>query len=226
MRVITYSDTVLVPLSLFLTVGYHAYLWHSIKRKPSVTTIGHDVQKRKAWFLALKEGDEKAGMLAVQSTRNTLMVTILTASIAILINLALAALTNNAYDAAHLFGSTLFGSKSPKIFALKYGSACFFSSFSFLCSSMAVGYLIDANFLINATPGDGTFSSSPYTQVVFERGFLLALFGNRLLCMTFPLLMWMFGPVPVALSSGALVWGLYELDFARRSPLYADKNRA
>lgn len=226
MRVITYSDTVLVPLSLFLTVGYHAYLWHSIRRKPSITTIGHDAQKRKAWFLALKEGNEKAGMLAVQSTRNTLMVTILTASIAILINLALAALTNNAYGADHLFSSALFGSKSPKIFALKYGSASFFSSFSFLCSSMAVGYLIDANFLINAANDDGTFSSSPYTQTVFERGFLLALFGNRLLCVTFPLLMWMFGPVPVALSSGALVWVLYELDFAQRPLHYTNKNRA
>ncbi|XP_030466788.1 uncharacterized protein LOC115685812 [Syzygium oleosum] len=226
MRVIAYLDTVLVPLSLFLTVGYHAYLWHNIKHKPSITTIGHDAQKRKAWLLALKEGDEKAGMLAVQSTRNTLMVTILTATIAILINLALAALTNNAYSADHLFSSAFFGSKSPKIFALKYGSASFFSSLSFLCSSMAVGYLIDMNYLVNAATSDGTVSSSMYTQLVFERGFLLALFGNRLLCVTFPLLMWMFGPVLVALSTGALVWGLYELDFARRSLHHTGKTRA
>lgn len=164
-------------------------------------------------------------MLAIQSVRNTLMVTILTASIAILINIALAALTNNAYNADHLFSSAFFGSKSPKIFALKFGSASFFSSFSFLCSSMAVGYLIDANFLINAADSDGMFSTSTYTQAVFERGFLLAIFGNRLLCVTFPLLMWMFGPVPVALSSVALVWGLYELDFARRSLHRNEKTR-
>lgn len=165
-------------------------------------------------------------MLAVQSTRNTLMVTILTATIAILINLALAALANNAYSADHLFSSAFFGSKSPKIFALKYGSASFFSSFSFLCSSMAVGYLIDMNYLVNAATSDGTVSSSMYTQLVFERGFLLALFGNRLLCVTFPLLMWMFGPVLVALSTGGLVWGLYELDFARRSLHHTGKTRA
>ncbi|KAF8007540.1 hypothetical protein BT93_K1528 [Corymbia citriodora subsp. variegata] len=226
MRVIAYSDTVLVPLSLFVTVGYHAFLWHNIKHRPAITTIGHDAQRRKEWFLALKEGDNKAAMLAVQSTRNTLMVTILTATIAILINLALAALTNNAYSADHLFSSVFFGSKSPKIFALKYGSASFFSSFSFLCSSMAVGYLIDANYLVNAANSDGMFSTSPYTLAVYERGFLLALFGNRLLCVTFPLLMWMFGPVPVALSSVALVWGLYELDFARRSLPRAGKTRA
>lgn len=226
MRVIAYSDTVLVPLSLFVMVGYHAFLWHHIKHRPSTTTIGHDSQKRKAWFLAIKEGDDKASMLAIQSTRNTLMVTILTATVAVLINLALAALTNNAYSADHLFSSAFFGSKSPKIFALKYGSASFFSSFSFLCSSMAVGYLIDANFLINAPNSDGMFSTSPYTLAVYERGFLLALFGNRLLCVTFPLLLWMFGPVPVALSSGALVWGLYELDFAGRSLHHTGKTRA
>lgn len=53
MGVFMYLDTVLVPLSLFLTVGYHAYLWRSIKTRPSTTTIGADALKRKSWFLAL-----------------------------------------------------------------------------------------------------------------------------------------------------------------------------
>lgn len=48
-----YSDTILVPLSLFLTIGYHAYLWRTIRTKPSSTTIGADALKRKSWFLAL-----------------------------------------------------------------------------------------------------------------------------------------------------------------------------
>lgn len=171
----------------------------------------------------LLQGDDKKGMLAVQSLRNTLMATILTATIAVLVNLALAALTNNAFNARDLFSSPFLGSTSMRLVALKYGSASLFLVVSFLCSSLGLGFLVDANYLINTrSPGssgsDCGSGGRPYAQAVFERGFVMALFGNRLLCLAFPVLMWMFGPVPVALSSGALVWVLYELDFPRQIP--------
>ncbi|XP_004302619.1 PREDICTED: uncharacterized protein LOC101304593 [Fragaria vesca subsp. vesca] len=214
MAVVVYLDTILVPISLFLTVGYHAFLWRSFKNKPSHTTIGINMLKRRAWFLEIKGGDEdKMGMLAVQSLRNTLMETTLTASITILIVVSLAALVNNAYSATHIFSSAIFGSQSTRIFALKYGSAALALSISFLCSSMAIAFLIDANFLINAT-GDHEFTSSEHTRSILEKGFVLALISSRMLCITFPVLLWMLGPIPVCLSSMALVWGLYGLDFA------------
>ncbi|OMO53861.1 hypothetical protein CCACVL1_28279 [Corchorus capsularis] len=217
-----YLDTILIPSSIFLTLGYHVYLWQCFKHKPSATKIGVDKLIRTTWFSDIRQGDDKKGMLAVQSLRNALMATILTASIAIMINLALAALTNNAFNAgARLFNSEIFGSQSGKMYSLKYGSASLLLLVSFLCSSMALAFLIDANFLINASSAraDGdhkelSFSSRAYTQEIFERGFGLALIGNRVLCVTFPMLLWMFGPLPVALSSAALVWGLYGLDFA------------
>ncbi|KAK2658010.1 hypothetical protein Ddye_011062 [Dipteronia dyeriana] len=217
MGVILYLDTVLIPLSLLVMIGYHAKLWHSFKNTPSNISIGIDSLKRKLWFLGMKQGDDKKGMLGVQSLRNTLMATILTAAIAILVNMALAALINNAYNESNnLFNSAIFGSKSDWIFALKYGTASLFLLVSFFCSAMGLGYLIDANFLINAS-GEFTSSAAAYTQIIFERGFMLALVGNRVLCMAFPLLLWMFGPLPVILSSVALVWGLYELDFVGNS---------
>ncbi|KAJ9185498.1 hypothetical protein P3X46_005128 [Hevea brasiliensis] len=211
MGIIVYLDTVLIPFSLFLMVGYHAYLWHSFKNKPSQTTIGINALRRKGWFLDIKEGDDKKGMLAVQSLRNAQMATIFTASVAILINLSVAALTNNTYISSHLLSNPFFGLQVGRISVLKFGSASLFLLVSFLCSSMALGFLVEANFLLNIFDD---FSSSPtYVQTVFERGFLLSLIGNRVLCITFPLLIWLLGPVPVALSSVALVWGLYELDF-------------
>ncbi|KAL5540863.1 hypothetical protein UlMin_000761 [Ulmus minor] len=211
MGLVVYLDTIFIPLSFFVTIGYHAYLWHSFKHKPSSTSIGINTLKRRAWFLAIKDGDDKKGMLAVQSLRNTLMATILTATVTILVELSLAALINNAYNATQVFNNPIFGSESTKIFALKYGSVAVFLSISFLCSSMAIGFLIDANFLINAS---GEFEFSDVTQTIFEKGFVLALISNRMLCVCFPLLLWMLGPVPVWLSSIALVWGLYQLDFA------------
>ncbi|KAL8526451.1 hypothetical protein ACS0TY_015591 [Phlomoides rotata] len=207
-----YLDSIIVPVSLFFTIGYHAYLWHYLRSRPSLTSIGLNALKRRAWLRQLDQGDDKKGMLAVQSLRNTLMFTILTATVTIVVTMGLAALTNNAFNAGRLLSAThLFGSQSGRIVVLKYGSASIFLVVSFLCSSMAVGYLIDANFLINAI---GEFSpAGGYTAAVVERGFTLAVVGNRVLCIAFPLLLWMFGPLPVALSSVALIWVLYHLDF-------------
>ncbi|KAL8038929.1 hypothetical protein ABFX02_10G002900 [Erythranthe guttata] len=209
---IVYLDSVLVPLSLFFTIGYHAYLWHNLRHKPSVTSIGINMLKRRAWLRQLNQGDDKKGMLAVQSLRNTLMFTILTGTVTILVTISLAALTNNAFNANHILTTTeLFGSQSGRIMVLKYGSASIFLVASFLCSSMAVGFLVDANFLINAI---GEFTpAAGYTEAVVERGFTMAVVGNRVLCVSFPMMMWIFGPLPVALSSLAMVWALYELDF-------------
>ncbi|KAG8374476.1 hypothetical protein BUALT_Bualt11G0136300 [Buddleja alternifolia] len=209
---ILYLDSILVPLSLFFTIGYHAYLWHNLKHKPALTSIGLNTLKRKALFRQLNQGDDKKGMLAVQSLRNTLMFTILTATVTIIITVSLAALANNAFKANRLLSSMdLFGSQSGRIMILKFGSASIFLVASFFCSSMAVGCLVDANFLINAI---GEFSAGcGYTETVVERGFMLAVVGNRVLCIAFPLLLWLFGPLPVVISSLALVWGLYELDF-------------
>ena len=160
------------------------------------------------------QGDNKKGMLAVQSLRNTIMATSFTASITILLSVALAALINNSYKASetsHLFDNPIFGLQSGGMFAVKFGSASLLLLLSFLCSSMSIGYLIDANFLINAAP---EFSSPEHTQIVFERGFMLAFIGSRLLCITFPMLLWLLGPALVALSSMALVWLMYEFDFS------------
>ncbi|KAF3970205.1 hypothetical protein ACB098_09G092800 [Castanea mollissima] len=210
---VVYLDTILVPFSLFLTAGYHVHLWLNFKNKPFSTTIGINEIRRRAWFLDIQQGDDKKGMLAVQSLRNTLMATSFTASITVLVNVALAALINNSYKASetsHLFDHPIFGLQSGGMFAVKFGSASLLLLLSFLCSSMSIGYLIDANFLINAS---AEFSSSEHTQIVLERGFMLAFIGSRLLCITIPLLLWLLGPALVALSSMALVWLMYEFDF-------------
>lgn len=202
---IVYVESIIVPMSLLVTIGYHAYLWQKLKTKPSQTTIGMNMLKRRSWLRRLYHGDDKKAMLAVQSLRNSLMFAILTATATVILTLCLAALTNNAFNAADI----LFGSQSPRIMVLKYASSSLFLLASFLCSSMAVGFLVDANFLINAiAPGGGR-----YTEAVVERGFAMAVVGNRVFCIALPLLLWLFGPLPVALSSAALVWGLYQLDF-------------
>lgn len=236
---LVFLDTILVPLSLFISIGYHAFLLHNLRHKPFATTIGMNKLKRRSWLKELNQGDEKKGMLAVQSLRNSLMDTILIATVTILITLAMAALANNAFKANDLLRlllltttnsntstilNTLFGSQSARLVIIKYGSATILLIASFFCSSMAIGCLIDANFLINAIDGNYELLVKPfslsceYTQRILERGFMLAMVGNRLLCITFPLLLWMIGPVAVVVASLGLVFALYALDFITGRP--------
>ncbi|MFS7976596.1 hypothetical protein Hanom_Chr10g00894281 [Helianthus anomalus] len=224
MTLLHYMDTILVPFSFLITFGYHTYLWYKFKTKPSCTTIGVESIKRKHWLKDMKQGDDNKGTLAVQSLRNTLMSSILVAMVSSIITIALAALINNTYSAKDLFTNSFFGLHTTKILFLKYGSAFLFVLTSFLCSSMAITTLIDANYLIYAlgaepeTEGESSPSPSPsssrkYTRDILERGFILAIFGNRMLCITFPLLFWLFSPVVFVIASVGLVWGLYMLDF-------------
>ncbi|KAH9609840.1 hypothetical protein KSS87_014034 [Heliosperma pusillum] len=212
---VNYLDTILVPLSLFLTVGYHVFLWHNLKNNPSVILQGITTLKRREWLQGIKLGDDKKEMLAVQSLRNALMEAILTATITILVILSLAALANNAYKASDLMGVTpFFGSQSGRIIALKYGAASISLIISFMCSSLAIGYLVDANFLINSS---GEFLGREHTRTVLERGFFMGVVGGRVLCVSLTLLLWLFGPMPVVISSLALLWVLYGLDYVGKA---------
>ncbi|PON60532.1 LOW QUALITY PROTEIN: hypothetical protein PanWU01x14_151440 [Parasponia andersonii] len=142
-------------------------------------------------FLEMMKGAENKGMLAVQSIRNTQMVSIFNASIAIFLNTALTALTNNSYNASLLLNTT-FLDPNPKKVSL-YCSASFLLLSCFFCSSMALAFFMDANFLLTALSFEYS-SSFRYSKVVLERGNLFALIGNRLLWVTFPLLLWMLVP--------------------------------
>ncbi|KAL8224755.1 hypothetical protein R6Q57_017312 [Mikania cordata] len=229
MTFVHYMDTILVPFSFFITFGYHVYLWYRFKTKPACTTIGVESIKRKHWLKDMKQGNDNKGNLAVQSLRNTLMSSILVAMVTSIITVALAALINNTYSAKDLFSNSFFGLHTTRLLFLKYGSTFLFLLTSFLCNSMAIATLIDANYLIYALGAEpeteGVSSPSPsssrkYTRDILERGFILAIFGNRMLCITFPLLFWLFSPVVLLIASVALVWGLYMLDFVNVATCY------
>lgn len=200
-----------INYSLACVIIYKIKMWNA--QYILFTQLGYALANTYIWVLNnfAVQGGDKNDMLVVQSLRNSQMVAILNASFAILLNTALAALTNNSFKGRYLLNTPFLGSKSGKMFVQKYGLASFLFLFSFFCSSQALALFMDANFLINASSAE--FSSSEYAEIALERGFLLALIGNRLLLITFPFLLWIFGPLPAVLSSVALVWWLYELDF-------------
>ncbi|KAL5720824.1 hypothetical protein ACHQM5_013455 [Ranunculus cassubicifolius] len=209
MGFLLYLDAILVPLSFFLTLGYHGFVWHTSNNKPQLTAIGINKIRRRAWVRNITENtDDKKMMFAIQSLRNTLMVTTLASTLMIILSISLAAYTNNAYKANNILKDSYFGLQSNKMLVLKYGAGSVFLFIGYLCSSMAMGYLSEANIL-------AAVSSLPpgYVQAMMERGFLFSFLGQRMLYITVPLLLWLFGPIPMLLSSIAIVWVLHGMDF-------------
>ncbi|KAI3993672.1 hypothetical protein MKX01_002685 [Papaver californicum] len=209
MVVLLYLDRILVPLSIVLSIGYHVYLAYCFKNKPLVTTLGVNTIRRRNWAQTIIEDqNEKTGNLVIQSLRNSQMGSILGATVAILMILSLSAITNNAYDANDLLSNSYFGSQSIKTVLVKYCFEYSFLLFSFFCSSMAVICFVQLNFLLSVAD-----FSPGYVQDMIERGCWFAFLGNRAFYVTVPLLLWILGPVPMMLSTLALVWVLHQLDF-------------
>lgn len=151
---------------------------------------------------------DKESLLTVQSLRNSMMTIILASTLAVILNSSLAAQTNNAYKARRLVHDSPDASSAESTQILKFASASLFLLLSFLCSSMSVSSLTEASF-IHATED----LLHQHALGLLERGFMLAIAGERVLYVTVPLMLWMFSPVALAVSSLTMVWVFYQLDF-------------
>ncbi|KAG6485832.1 uncharacterized protein LOC122012253 [Zingiber officinale] len=213
-------DLVLVPFSFLLTASYHSYIWFNSSskaksKKPAANAISLSITNRASWNQSILQGKRK-DMLGVQSLRNSLMSAILSASTALALAISLAALANNAFNAHRLLRHAFFGSQAGPTVALKYACAMIFLLFSFLANSLAVAFVVDACFLVSVVVDEEEEEEAEMLEKqarrMLRRGYVLAVVGNRLLFVSLPMLLWLFGPAAMALSSVALVVLFYELD--------------
>ena len=146
------------------------------------------------------------------------MVASILASTAILISSAISALAANAEKlvpiVAFIVGGKNFTLTMLKLLAL---IAIFFAAF--FCFKQNMRYLNHVNYLINAAKGAETVGG-PYSDVVtpdfvyrvFERAMNYQTMGNRCFYLAFPFLFWIFGPIPMAVCTLALLPLLRVLD--------------
>ncbi|URE02070.1 hypothetical protein MUK42_20639 [Musa troglodytarum] len=184
----SYLDLVLVPSSLLLHILYHCWLW--------------------------RKDNDKKNILAVQSIRNAIMASTLMATTSILLCSGLAAVISSTYSIKKPLDDALFGAHGEFMVSLKYVTLLLIFLFAFLCYSLSIRFINQVNFLIN-TPccgHDGSPVTPQYVCDLLEKGFFLNTVGNRLFYAALPLLLWIFGPVLVPLSSLIMVPILYNLD--------------
>lgn len=210
-----YWDLVLVPLGLLISLAYHAWLWYNVRAYPLSTIIATNAAARRFWVRAIIKDNEKKNILAVQTLRNTIMGSTLMATTSILLSAGLAAVLSSTYSIKKPLSDALFGGgHGDFILACKYVTILCFFLFSFLCHSLSIRFINQVNILINVASADDHHVVSPgYVSDLLEKGFLLNTVGNRLFYTALPLLLWIFGPLLVFLSSAAILPVLYNLDF-------------
>lgn len=162
-----------------------------------------------------QQEDGNKAMLGVQTFRNSLVAIILSASVSIAINGALASLANNSHTSSRLLAShPTFGSQTEAMLVLKSSSVSLFMLISFFFNSMAVGFVMEANFLINLSEGE--LFLVHHAEEMMMKGVVLGVVGNRILYVGLALLIWMFGPLALGLCTVGMLWGFYRLDFSVR----------
>ncbi|CAN4077184.1 unnamed protein product [Withania somnifera] len=209
-----------------ISLTYHVWLWQKVKTQPLSTIIGTNANGRRLWVSSIMKDNDKKNILAVQTFRNTIMGSTLMATTSILLCSGLAAVISSTYSVKKPLNDAVYGGHGEFMVALKYVTLLLFFLFSFICYSISIRFINQVNFLINCPITDHLrILSIEYISELLEKAFMLNNVANRLFYSALTLVLWIFGPVLVFLSSISLVTVLYNLDFVISHDVDDDKGK-
>nr|GMD82724.1 homogentisate phytyltransferase 1, chloroplastic-like isoform X1 [Ipomoea batatas] len=171
---------------------------------------------------------EYNGVLTVQTLRNNIMASTLLASTAIMLSSLIAVLmTGGAGASGDRSNALVFGDKSDLGSSIKFFSILVCFLVAFLFNIQSIRYYSHASILVNvpyrkimATSEEDpkrryrcVVTSEEYVGMTVNRGSYFWSLGLRAFYFSFPLFLWIFGPIPMFLCCVVLVFMLYFLDF-------------
>ncbi|XP_024404047.1 uncharacterized protein [Physcomitrium patens] len=212
-----FLDMVLVPLGILLLAVYHAYLWYMVKFNPEKTVIGVNHLNRQSWVRNIMSDSEKNGVLAVQTLRNSIMASTLLASTAITLSSIIGALVSSTSGGtSRTLTHFVYGETGNITSTLKYLCLLLCFLFSFVCHVQSIRYASHASFLLSIPVGDNSPGLTPeYVNEFIFRSQNFFTLGLRGYYFSFPLLLWIFGPIPMFVCSIVMIFLLQSLDMAK-----------
>lgn len=219
-------DWLLVPSGVSVMVAYHIWLLLRVLKHPNKTVIGLNAINRRFWVRSMMEDVSKNGVLAVQTLRNNIMASTLLASTAIMLSSLIAVLMTGGSSIGGGGGgggggrgsdSLVYGAKSQLAISLKFFCILVCFLVAFLFNVQSIRYYSHASILINvpykvSVSPEHHHMTADYVATTVNRGSYFWSLGLRAFYFSFPLFMWIFGPIPVFLSCVLLVFMLYFLD--------------
>ncbi|XP_047945724.1 uncharacterized protein LOC125192217 [Salvia hispanica] len=201
-------DFILVPAGLLVMVGYHMFHLHRCINRAETTVVGYENHNRRLWVSRLLEVEVKDRNQALTVTGNYLFAAMSLASIALVLCSLLVAWIGNSYNNEPV-AARVYGNMSPTIVYTKYLAILTSFVIAFVCFVHAATSFLHAGFLISL-PNCVMLAGNVENAVITGCNFWVV--GLRSLYLATNLMLWIFGPIPMFLSSVITVMLLQFLD--------------
>ncbi|CAM8974094.1 unnamed protein product [Rhodiola kirilowii] len=205
-------DYVLVPLGLAVMVIYHVWLLYAVLQTPKTTVIGLNADSRHQWVVSLMSDPLKNGVLMVQTIRNNIMASTVLATTAITLSSLISVYVSSTSNSGNIASKLVYGNKAPITSSVKYMAILLCFLVAFLCNVQSIRYYAHVSFLATLPTSMGRRDAIEYAARSLNRGSYFWSLGLRAFYFSFPLFLWIFGPIPMFLSSCIITWLLYFLD--------------
>lgn len=117
--------------------------------------------------------------------------------------------TSNSSDKASVI---VYGNKSNTLSSIKYFSILLCFLVAFLCNVQSIRYYAHVSFLVTVPTWKDRKDSIEYVGRNLNRGSFFWSLGLRAFYFSFPLFLWIFGPIPMFVCSLIMAFILYFLD--------------
>lgn len=207
-----FADLAAGLLSLAALVGYHLWLERRARHAPTYAVHTTNAQARQRWIERVMR-DPAREMLAVQTLRNSVMAASFMASTAILLMMGVLSVAGDAERLQKIQRALPWDNTPPAIETLKLMCAGVDLFGAFFLFAMSIRFFTHAGYLIAApqTEPPGKDDIAAATAHLNRAGRFFSL-GLRTFFYCFPLVFWLFGPLPLLLACAALIAALYLLD--------------
>lgn len=194
-------------------LGLYQYRLHQrTRREPVLTVQGMNAQARAAWVERVMTEDRD--VMAVQTLRNSTMAATLMASTAVLLIFGILNLLANVDKIGPIFHQlNPWGSQEPGLWIFKLMVLLVDLFIAFFSFALAVRGYHHAGFLVNVPlKRDGHGVTALKVVRVLNRASGYYSIGMRSYYLSVPLVLWLFGPLWLLLSTLALLAILRHLD--------------
>ncbi len=218
-------DLLALLASALVIGGYYVFLWRMVRKNPTYTIHGVNQIARTLW---VENVMQTAGenVMAVQTLRNFIMVSILMASTASLLIMGTMTLSGQTEHIAHTWHLLSRSSNSiAQIWIVKVLFLLVDFIFAFFAFSMSLRLSNHVLFMINVKEHNVNHNLAPaaVARRLCSAGDMFAI-GMRSFFFAIPLVFWLFGPAFLFIASIALVITLFHLDRSEADSIIFAKN--
>lgn len=164
------------------------------------------------WLCMTFQDPLKNGVLVVQTLRNNMMASTLLATTAITLSSIIGVFVSSTSTVSNASFKLVYGNKSEIMSSIKYFALILCFLVAFLCNVQSIRYYAHVSFLATLPTSQGKKEAMEYAARSLNRGSFFWSLGLRAFYLSFPLFLWIFGPIPMFGCSCLMSIVLYFLD--------------